>query len=166
MEIIIRQCEKTDIKSVQQLYEQPSSFPSTTELPYRTTDKWLKQFEDRPDNFYSLVAELDGQVVGEIGMLSFTAPRRKHAATLGMTVSEKFQGKGIGSKLLTAMIDLANNWLNIHRLELEVFTDNLAAIALYEKQGFVLEGTAKAFAYRNGGYVDAHLMAKVDIELN
>jgi putative acetyltransferase len=159
MEIIIRHCEKADIKSIQALYEQTSNFPSTTDLPYSCSDKWLKQFEERPASFYSLVAEIDGQIVGEIAMQNYDSPRRKHAATLGMAVSEQFQGKGIGGKLLKALIELANNWLNIQRLELEVFTDNLGAIALYKKHGFVIEGTAKAFAFRNGGFVDAHLMA-------
>lgn len=61
-----------------------------------------------------------------------------------MAVSQQFQSKGIGGKLLSALIDLANNWLNIQRLELEVVDDNPGAIALYKKHGFVVKGKAKS----------------------
>jgi putative acetyltransferase len=60
-----------------------------------------------------------------------------------------------------AAIELADGWLNYQRLELTVFTDNLAAMALYRKFGFAIEGTCRAYAYRDGGYVDAYLMARL-----
>ena len=47
------------------------------------------------------------------------------------------------------------------RLELEVYTDNDAAIRLYEKHGLVLEGTNRRYALRDGEYVDAHVMARI-----
>jgi L-phenylalanine/L-methionine N-acetyltransferase len=59
------------------------------------------------------------------------------------------------------MIDLADNWLGLHRIELTVYVDNAPAIHLYEKFGFVIEGTARAFALRGGEYVDAHTMARL-----
>jgi putative acetyltransferase len=62
---------------------------------------------------------------------------------------------------MAAALDLADNWLNLHRLELEVYTDNPAAIHLYEKHGFVIEGTLRHFGYRNSEYVDAYKMARV-----
>ena len=43
----------------------------------------------------------------------------------------------------------------------EVYTDNAAAIHLYEKFGFVIEGTKRKYAFRDGEYVDAHVMARV-----
>lgn len=161
MQITIRHCEKADIESVKALYEQPSCFAATTELPFSSVSKWVKQFEQRPENFYSLVAEFEGEIIGEIAMQVYSSPRRQHAATMGMAISESFQGQGIGSKLLNAIIELANNWLALTRIELEVYTDNEAAIQLYQKHGFVVEGKARAFAFRNGHYVDAYLMARV-----
>ena len=61
----------------------------------------------------------------------------------------------------TACVDLADNWLNLTRLDLRVYVDNEAAISLYEKFRFEVEGTHKRFAYRNGEYVDAHDMARL-----
>ena len=78
-----------------------------------------------------------------------------------MAVKDDYQGKGVGNKLLSSAIDLAENWLNIQRLELTVYTDNDAAIALYKKNGFVIEGESSKFAFRNGDFVSVYHMARV-----
>jgi len=51
--------------------------------------------------------------------------------------------------------------LRIDRIELTVFADNPAAVALYKKFGFEIEGTGRNFALRNGEYVDAYYMARM-----
>ena len=78
-----------------------------------------------------------------------------------MGVHDRFQGRGVGSALMAAMTDLADNWLGLHRIELTVYADNAPAVHLYEKFGFALEGTLRDFAYRNGAYVDAYAMARL-----
>ena len=88
-------------------------------------------------------------------------PRRRHAGQIGMAVRDDFQGQGIGTALMQAAIDMADNWLNLRRLELEVYTDNAAAVRLYQKFGFVIEGTGKQFGYRAGQYADVYLMARL-----
>jgi len=76
-------------------------------------------------------------------------------------VRDDAQGKGVGTALLKAAVDLADNWLNLLRLELTVWTDNEAAQRLYRGQGFVLEGTHRAYALREGRYRDVHAMARL-----
>jgi putative acetyltransferase len=79
---------------------------------------------------------------------------------IGMAVRDDWQGKGVGSALMQAAIDLAENWLQLTRIELEVYTDNRAGIRLYEKFGFKIEGTLEQFAFRDGEFVDAYFMAR------
>ena len=74
-----------------------------------------------------------------------------------MTTKEKV----IGTALLKELVDLAENWVGVTRIELTVYTDNAAAIALYEKLGFVIEGTSRNYALRNGEYVDVYQMARL-----
>ncbi len=57
-----------------------------------------------------------------------------------------------------AALDLADNWLNLTRVELTVYTDN--APALYEKFGFGIEGTHRRYAFSDGEYADACSMAR------
>ncbi|MDP3616697.1 MAG: GNAT family N-acetyltransferase, partial [Rhodoferax sp.] len=69
--------------------------------------------------------------------------------------------QGVGTALLRAAVELADNWLTLLRLEPTVWTDTDAAQRLYRAQGFVLEGTHRAYALRHGRYVDAHAMARL-----
>jgi putative acetyltransferase len=78
-----------------------------------------------------------------------------------MGVHDDFVGRGVGSALMKAVLDLADNWLDLRRVDLTVFTDNPNAIRLYEKSGFVKEGHFKQFAFRDGEYVDAYSMARL-----
>ena len=78
-----------------------------------------------------------------------------------MAVRDDWQGKGVGTALMEAALDLADNWLNLMRIELHVYVDNAGGIALYEKFGFEVEGTHRRFAFRDGEYVDAYSMARL-----
>jgi len=62
---------------------------------------------------------------------------------------------------MEAALDLADNWLNLTRVELTVYTDNAAGIALYKKFSFEIEGTYRRYAFRNGEYADAYSMARI-----
>ena len=65
----------------------------------------------------------------------------RHVGSIGMAVRDDWQGRGVGTALMEAALDLADNWLNLTRVELSVYVDNAPAIALYEKFGFEVEGT-------------------------
>jgi putative acetyltransferase len=78
-----------------------------------------------------------------------------------MGVHDAWQGKGVGTALMKAAIDLADNWLNLHRLELEVYVDNEAAIQLYRRFGFTAEGTLVDWSFRDGEYVDVFVMGRI-----
>jgi len=59
------------------------------------------------------------------------------------------------------VIDLADRWLNLKRLELQVWSDNHRAIALYERFGFEREGLLRADAFRDGAYDDTVAMSRL-----
>jgi putative acetyltransferase len=80
---------------------------------------------------------------------------------MGMSVHDDYQGRGVGTALMAAMVDLADNWLGLRRIELQVWTDNAPAIHLYEKFGFAIEGTGRQFARRAGELIDAYYMARL-----
>ena len=109
----------------------------------------------------NLVAERDGRLCGSSGLHMTPVLRRRHVAHLGISVSGPAQGEGVGSALMAAMCDYADQWAQILRIELTVFCDNERAIGLYRKFGFVHEGTHRAYAMRHGAYCDVFSMARL-----
>jgi len=69
---------------------------------------------------------------------------------LGMAVAREWRGKGVGSALMAAAIDWAQE-NGLHKLSLGVFAHNAAAIALYRKFGFVEEGRRVKHFRRSSG---------------
>jgi putative acetyltransferase len=108
-----------------------------------------------------LVALHQGVIIGNIGLEQFSRIRRNHAGSIGMGVAVEWQGKGVGSKLLATALDIADNWMNLRRVELSVYADNEAAIGLYRKFGFEDEGLFRDYAVRDGVLVDALSMARL-----
>jgi len=155
-QINIRHSEPSDAKQVQALYEQPSCYANTLQLPYPSEANWHNKLTNMS---HSLVVEYQGEIIAQAGLFTFSRSRVQHQAGLGMAVSEQYQGQGIGSILLTEILNLAFNWMALKRITLEVYIDNHAGIALYKKHGFSTEGTARQFAFRDGQYVDVHYMA-------
>jgi L-phenylalanine/L-methionine N-acetyltransferase len=162
VECQIRRAEPDDYLSIYEIFCSPSAYAGTLQLPFPSRDQWREQLAHPGDGVYGLVSVVEDRVVGMISLHTNPhKPRRQHAGFLGMGVHEQWQGQGIGSALMTAAIDLADNWLDLSRLELEVYSDNERAIRLYERHGFEREGLLRQFAYRNGQFVDALYMARL-----
>jgi putative acetyltransferase len=159
--IIVRAREGADLDAITMLMGCPGVVRGTLQLPLRSLDERREQYARRAPGTHSLVAEIDRRVVGQLSLHVEQNPRRRHVGSIGMAVHDDFQGRGVGSALLTAILDLADRWLALRRIELEVYTDNAAAIGLYEKFGFVREGQLRDYAFRDGGYIDALFMARV-----
>ncbi|MGU7770030.1 GNAT family N-acetyltransferase [Burkholderia sp. MR1-5-21] len=160
-DITIRHSETKDIDAIRQIAAHPAVYTNTLQQPFPSLEKWAQRIEGVRERGFSLVAEIDGEVVAHLGLDPEKNPRRRHVAGFGMMVKASHHGRGIGNRLLASAIDLAENWLGVTRIELTVFSDNGAAIALYEKHGFRVEGESPDFALRDGEYVAASHMARL-----
>jgi putative acetyltransferase len=160
--ITIRRAELSDAEAIQATFATPKAMAGTLQLPFPTVEMWRRRLADVPAEDFLLVAEVAGEVVGNLGLhLASKSPRRRHAGGIGMSVRDDWQGRGVGAALMAAALDLADNWLNYTRLELTVYTDNAAALALYRRFGFGIEGTLKSYAFRGGRFIDAYTMARI-----
>lgn len=155
--VTVRAMRADDLEAVTAFLNLPGFRHGTLRLPFQSIEETRRRFEAMSPGNISLVAEYDGVPVGDARHQG----RRSHAASIGMGIHDDFTGKGIGSALMQALVDTADNWLDIKRLELTVYTDNPVALALYRKFGFEQEGLLKAFGFRAGEYVDAYTMARV-----
>jgi len=162
MEITVRRAEPGDYEALHRIISGPRAIAGTMQLPLPSAEMWRKRLSEPSEDLFSLVACVDGEVVGNLGLeTNATRWRMRHTGRIGMAVRDDWQGKGVGSALMEAALDLADNWLNLTRIELHVYVDNAAGIALYEKFGFEIEGTHRRFAFRDGEYVDAYSMARL-----
>jgi putative acetyltransferase len=161
MEITIRKSEPADAEAIWKCYTAPRVVRNTLQLPYRSLESVRELLTKSGEGDHILVAVVDGEVVGVIGLHTSSKPRVNHRGEIGMVVRDDWQGKGVGTAIMRAVIDLADKWLNLTRIELTVFTDNESAIALYRKFGFEIEGTLRKYAFRDGEFVDAYAMARV-----
>ena len=106
------------------------------------------------------VAVEDGHVVGWCDVTPKVRESMRHSGVLGMGVTAARRGVGIGARLLSVTVDAAFA-SGITRIELAVLTGNAAAIALYRRFGFEVEGLCRRYVVLDGVAHDAHLMSKL-----
>lgn len=104
------------------------------------------------------VAKRGDEIVGNASFNGMTRERLKHRGELAVSVKQSEWSKGIGSKLIDYIIDFAKNTAHAEIISLEVRSDNVRAIKLYEKYGFEKIGSFRGFFKVNGVYVDFDLM--------
>lgn len=101
-----------------------------------------------------------GQVVGWCDIVRARGQYESHVGELGMGLMADFRGRGIGRQLLVHAVAAADAG-GFLRVELSVHSDNLVAVALYRKSGFMEEGRKRWARIRNGTPVDVLLMARL-----
>jgi putative acetyltransferase len=143
MDVTVRRTEPGDYEAMQRSFGGPRVVAGTMQMPLPSAEMWRRRLAKPPEGLFSLVACVDDEVVGSLGLKASTRWRMRHVPTLGMVILD--------------------NWLNLTRVELRVYVDNAPAIALYKKFGFEIEGTHRRMASRNDEYVDGYSMARVVI---
>lgn len=158
MEFTIRPAAQTDADALAEIATHPEVVKNLMTMPTDTPSDWAKRLERYR---YSFVAEVEGEVVGMVGLAPALLPRMAHAGLLHLMVHPRCHGQGIGTALMQHTIDFADNWLGLHRLELSVLSSNPRAQALYERLGFAVEGRKRDAGLVYGEYVDEVLMARI-----
>ncbi len=158
----VRRAEPGDYEGFCRVFSDDSAQSGTLQLPMPSRELWRKRLTEMQDGHYLFVACLGDEIVGNAGLHpTATTPRRAHALAVGIAVPTPFQGQGVGKALLGTLVDFADRWLPVTRLELTVFTDNARAIALYRRFGFVDEGVHREYALRDGRLADVLAMARI-----
>lgn len=160
--VTLRAAEVDDAPGVAALYQSPAVFGALLQLPFPRESYWRERLAGADPDALNLLALIGDDIVGH-AYLGRPQPhaRRRHVGAIGIAVRPDRQRRGVGNALLAAIIERAERWMQMTRLELEVYVDNVAAIALYRKHGFVEEGRMRGYAFRDGEYVDALAMARV-----
>jgi RimJ/RimL family protein N-acetyltransferase len=99
----------------------------------------ITSYLEHPDKVI-IVPKVGGKIVGMMDFLCGSRKRIAHQGEFGMSVHPDYQGRGIGRKMLEALIDWATSNPRLETLRLKVHAQNTNAIRLYETSGFRLEG--------------------------
>ncbi|HEX2913627.1 MAG TPA: GNAT family N-acetyltransferase [Chloroflexia bacterium] len=157
--ITIRPVRVEDAEAIWEISRQAGVIETIMTLPSERLGQRSRQLQDlTPDDHY-FVAEVENRVAGLAG-LTVGQGRTRHSGYIFLFVGAAFQGMGVGTRLLETLIDLADNWLLLKRVELTVMAGNERARRLYEKAGFVVEGHLKFSVISQGEIKDEWLMAR------
>ncbi|MEN1969216.1 GNAT family protein [Lentibacillus sp. N15] len=95
------------------------------------------------------------QLIGSCGV--FAINWQNSTCSVGISLGEQWQGKGLGTDAMQTLISFIFNYININKIKLQVFSFNKAAIRSYEKCGFTKEGILRNEIFRFGAYHDTYL---------
>lgn len=162
--LTIRRAHPDDASAVAAWMADPAVFAQLLQMPHPSAEMWRERLAGNKagGGEVQLVALREGQPVGLAGLHEPRAVwRRRHAMGLGISVASHAHGQGVGGALMQALLEHADRWANLLRVELTVFADNARAIALYRRFGFQEEGRMRAYAWRDGAYADCLSMARL-----
>ena len=167
LKIAIRPATEDDGEAFAKVFADRSASNGTLQHPYTSSEVWRTRLAGNVGTRQVVFAAVvNGRVVGNAGLHPVNDnPRQKHVCSLGISIAEAYQGRGVGRALMNACLDFADNWANYARVELTVHADNARAVTLYESLGFEHEARLRDFSFREGGYVDALFMGRVTTAL-
>lgn len=156
--LVVRAAGPDDAVAVADILRDPATRWGTLQVGTVPAAWWRARYA-APDARGSYVVEHEGRVLANGGFHAFAGPRA-HCCAFGMSVAGHAQGRGAGGLLLDAIVAGARA-AGYARLELEVWTDNRRAEALYRSRGFVSEGIAPYAGWSDGAWTHSRHMAIV-----
>ena len=142
------------------LMREPGEFNMSIENERKFIENKLQN-----DKEIFLIAKVNEKVIGTLGFTTIPYNRYKHRGQFGISIMKDFWNYGIGYRLIDTFINWADN-MGIVKITLEVDSDNLRAIKLYKRFGFVQEGILKYDKYiGNGIYKDSITMARISNQI-
>jgi L-amino acid N-acyltransferase YncA len=161
-ELRIRPARFPDLRSIREIHNQGIlDRVATLDTEPHTKQEILEWFYKHGPRHPVLVAEIDGGIAGWASLNMFN-PRQayQYVADLSVYIARPWQGKGIGMKLLQAIIPLGSE-LGYHKIVLSAFPFNTAGMRLYKRQGFTTVGIYKEMGLLDGRWVDTVIMEKL-----
>jgi RimJ/RimL family protein N-acetyltransferase len=101
--------------------------------------------------------DIEGDIIGELTFRTGKWKQTEHVGEFGIMLRKDYRGMGIGTLLLESLISWAKK-SHVRKINLKVRTDNKAAIHLYKKFGFQIEGTLSREFFINGQFYDCYIM--------
>ena len=163
--IRLRAVEREDVKKFFEWVNDPEvTYGLSLYLPMSMLDeeKWFERASNRDPNTKPFAIDVrDGEGWRLIGNCTFfDMDTVAHSGELGIMIGDKSAwNKGLGTETMNLLLSHGFETLNLNRVMLRVFADNLRAVRTYEKSGFKHEGTLRQAVFKHGKYGDVHMMS-------
>ncbi len=132
------------------LFDAAIAFPKTESQ----LTQWLEEAEKSSTGFiFAIRSVRDNALLGYLEVDGILWNQQTSWLSIGIG-DQEYWGRGYGYEALTLALQFAFSELNLHRVQLSVFSYNQRAINLYEKAGFQHEGTYREFLHRDGERYD------------
>jgi len=165
-QVVIREVRVEDAEAYnvyrRQMADEPDNFIDYSEGQYtRSVDeeRELLRATLAKSIRQSLVAEVNGMIVGACSCVGTDNRSLRHTVGLGIGILPDYRHQGLGSQFMEQILSWAKAHSIVRRIEFDVFATNHRAIGLYLKYGFKVEGRKEKVYFKYGHYIDAYLMA-------
>ncbi|MEG1602034.1 MAG: GNAT family N-acetyltransferase [Cloacibacillus sp.] len=167
MEYRIRPFKESDVEDINEMRTMPGvmeTIPTLTSESVSFTRELYTKYDPDFPAFCAVVDTPNGEkVIGHAMLVLYKKARLRHVASVAIIVNAKYQDMGVGRALLSKLLDIADNWLMLVRVELEVQAENARAVHLYQSLGFQNEGLIKYAVMQNGKYRDIIIMGRYNM---
>ena len=127
------------------LEEYPNDISKETNL--------IKEYNESENSLF-LVAEFNGQLIGNIDLTGSKRIKMYHTGMIGMGIMEDWRNQGLGKILIENALSWAKNNSKIEIIWLDVYSSNSLGVNLYKNMGFIVSGIIKDFFKDGNDYID------------
>jgi len=153
--VVLRAIEPSDLPNYVRWFadtEVQAYFGMYEPMSLAQEQSWY-QHQNESHNAMNFAIEFEGQHVGGCGFVSINT--RNQNSEVGLFIGEKkLWDQGLGKDALATLVAYAFDYLNLHRVYLRVFAENLRAVHAYEQVGFRHEGRFRESEWRHGRWHD------------
>lgn len=165
--VVLRPLEAEDAPTCQRWLNDPENHQYLQRFrPVNLAEerRWLEGLHDKAeDHVFGIVLREGERLIGSCGLHGTALPNRK--GQLGIVIGEKdAQGKGYGAEAIRLLLDYGFGTLGLHRVGLDVYSNNARGIRCYEKVGFRREGVRREARWWAGRWWDILDYAILDHE--
>jgi len=160
---VVRPARRRDAKDClaivwEATHERPRTLMTSPE-EFWSPRQWRKHRHGWDPDGVTLVAEVVGRVVANLGCERGRRPRERHLCEFGVTVARRYRGMGVGTALLEALEAWARE-AGVEKIMLRAFDTNTRARSLYERLGYTTEGIERLAVKFPDEYIDTVRMGK------
>lgn len=107
---------------------------------------------------FGIFLQENDQLIGDVAIMDMDNPKNR-SGSFRIAIDTHLAGRGYGTEATELMLDFGFGILNLHRIQLDVYTINERAIHVYEKVGFKREGVLRDAHYYDSAYYDTIIMS-------